>query len=302
MPRGSLKHEDAMQAGFIQEGNVEITSSVVAIHQFPPNSKTGVQSDAFTAVRWTVKKLNEDWSEQDEGASEQINIRLGKVEDMRPGNLTKPDDLDEEPEDLGSEVETEGNSLYVEPDKRVGRNWAAMEESLRKAGFRPDVIGRCYLPDFNGMKCHLKTIAAGKYKTKDGEEKDATNLVVDKIHTFPYEIKKGKTNAKVTAKTAAPVTSAKANETPAASNGEGDTLALAKKVLEGRSTQFQAIIPNGKATKRGVFQMQFAQELMRQKVSNYKPVLELVKDDEQLIQLATEMEFMVDLDAGTVTL
>ena len=108
MPRVSLKHEDAMMGFGVQEGYFEITKSVCAVHQFPPNSKTGKQSDPFTAIRWSCNKLNEDWSVPDEPESVSLIIRLGQLDSIRPGNLKNPDDIESEPKDLGNEVDTEG--------------------------------------------------------------------------------------------------------------------------------------------------------------------------------------------------
>lgn len=316
MARVSMKHEDAMQMGFFQEGNVEVLKSVCAIHQFPPNSKTGTQSDPFTCVRWTVQKLDQDWKPV-EGEQEVITIRLGAPQYLRPGQLSKPDDLNELPDDLGTEVDTEGNSVYGEEGAKVGGNWPAMEESLRKCGFKPSVIERCCMTDYTGMKAHLKTIAAGrKYKDKTtGEEKEATELVADKIHTYPYEVKKagkgagagaGATGGKVAGKVEATgkTVTAPATETAVATGtANGAALETAKTVLTDPSDRFKKQVPPGQSVKRNVFQMQVMQELMLKKVpaNQHKGVVELIKNDDSLVELAGEVGFVVDFDEGTVT-
>jgi hypothetical protein len=293
-----------MQAFGFQEGNVEVVGSVVAIHQFPPNATTGIQSDAFTAMRWTIRKLDEDWKPIEDLDNEVITIRLGKPEDMRPGTLQNPSDMDEEPEDLGNEVDTEGNALFVEPDRKVSRNWGELENSLRKCGFKPEIVGRGYAPDFEGMKAHFKTIPTGTYADKKtGEERKAFNLFCDRIHTYPYDVKKGKAGKAATGKAAAPVSAGKkagAVSAPA----DNEALTLVQKVLSAPSDKFKDMLAPGKAVKRGVFQMQAMSECIRQKVpvAFHKSISELLKDDEQLIGVAAEVGFVVDVDEGTVTL
>jgi len=294
MPRVSLKHEDAMMGGGVQEGYFEVTKCVCAVHQFPPNSKTGVQSDPFTAIRFTLNKLNEDWSELDEAESVTLPIRLGKLDSIRPGSLKNPDDLEEDPKDLGSEVDTEGNSVYGEDGAKASGNWGAFEQSLRAKGFRADVIARQYMPDYVGMKFHLKTVDAGTYKDKNTqEEKKATNLVVDQIHTYPWDVKKSKS------KSGSVKASAKAE-----SNGSDSEAALdiAKAVLGDLSDVFKKAVKPGQSVKRSTFQIQFQLELTRKKIEKAMvgPVLTAIKNDENLAKLAEECEFVFDPEEGTV--
>jgi len=299
MPRVSLKHEDAMMGGFgVQEGYFEVTKSVCAVHQFPPNSKTGKQSDPFTAIRWSLTKLNEDWTVADESEQAVLPIRLSTLDKMRPGNLNNPDDMDEEPEDLGNEVDTEGNSIYGEDGAKVSGNWGAMEESLRKCGFRANVIERSYLPDFVGMKFHLKTVDAGSYKDKNtGEEKKATNLVCDQIHTFPYE-SKGKAKAGAKGKAAAKSAAAPAEE----SNDDAKGALL--EVLSDPDDGFKKVVKSGAEIKRSMFQVQLQLMLTRKKVDKgiVPAIMTLVKSDDDLVALAEESGlFAVDAEAGTIT-
>lgn len=288
MPRGSFKHEDAMMGFGFQEGYVEVIKACVAVHQFPPSSKTGIQSDPFCAARFTLKKLNEDYSEPDEADTVVVPIRLHSLDSIRPGHVNDPDD--EEAEDLGREVDTEGNTAYFEEGAMVGGSWGAFEESLRRHGFRAEISGRGYFPDYVGMKCHLRTVEAGTYvdkKTK--EEKKSTNLVCDQIHTFPYD-KKGKSESKGKAKDAA--------------GGKEKAKEALMGVLADLTPLFKKAVKPDKAVKRSAFQVQLQLELTRQKVdgSLKKPILDLVKDDDQLQTLSEEMgTFVIDLDENTIT-
>lgn len=302
MPRGSFKHEDASQGGFgFQEGNLLITKSVIAAHQFPANSKTGEQSDPFCAMRWTGKKLDAEWNElagDDADVTVVIPIRLGSLAEMRPGKLAPKDfdNLDVEPEDLGSDVDTEGNALYLSEGAKPGRGWAIMEESLRKAGFKPEISGRGVASDFEGMVAHFKTIEGQKYIAKQGAKKGQevtpTNLVCDRIHTFPYDKKKaasGGTKASGGGASAKP-----------AADSSGDAAEDAKNVFGNLSAAFYKDVPKGKDVPRSDFQKALTKELMRQKVNPkvQKAIMDLVKDDEGLGNLAMAL---VDLPGAFTT-
>ncbi len=298
MPRVSMKKEDMMGVGFFKEGNVEIVKAVCAAYQFPPNSKTGVQSDPFPAVVFSFVQLGEDWSKPDDAETQDLPIRIGSFDKIRPGNLSDPNDLEADPEDLGSEVGTEGNSIYGDDGARLGFNWPAFVESLKKAGFKPNIIDRIYMPDYKGMKCHLKQVPTGsKYTAKDGTEKDSTTWVCTEIQTFPYE-KKAQAG-KAGSKPAAASTKAGA-KTPAS---ESDPKSVILTLLADPSEQFKKMVPAEKAIKRQVFQVQMMQELIRRKiqpVSVHSQVSAWLKEDENLTALGEEVGFAVDLEAGTV--
>jgi hypothetical protein len=294
MPRVSMKKEDMMGVGFFKEGNVEIVKAVCAAYQFPPNSKTGVQSDPFPAVVLSFVQLAEDWSRPDDAETQDLAIRIGSFDKIRPGNLSDPNDLEADPEDLGDEVGTEGNSIYGDDGARLGFNWPAFVESLKKAGFKPNIIDRIYMPDYKGMKCHLKQVATGsKYTAKDGVEKDSMTWLCTEIQTFPYEKKSaGKTASKTT-------TAVKGGVKAAEVNPQDVVMAL----LADPSDQFKKMVPGEKAIKRQVFQLQISQELIRKKVqpvSVHSQVSAWLKEDENLQALANDVGFVVDFDAGTV--
>lgn len=294
MPRGSFKHEDGMTGFGFQEGNILITKSVVAVHQFPPNAKTGVQSAPLTAMRWTGVKLDENWKRPDDPEEVQIITRLGAVADMRPGKLRADDaaNLEAEPEDLGEEVDTEGNSLFIEAGKKTNTAWVILEDSLRKCGFKPEISGRGYAPDFEGMEVHLKSVAGNKYTDKGtGEEKTPMNLIADRINKFPYD-KKGKGRASAGTTAAAPAQ---------AQAADGDLLEKAKSALANPSDRFKGIAMTGKPVLRKQFQLALMQELMAKKipVKEQSEILNMLKNDEALVGFGAELGFLVDGDSIT---
>lgn len=304
MPRGSFKHEDSSQGGFgFQEGNALITKSVVAVHQFPPNSKTNEQSDAFTAMRWTLKKLDADWNElggEDTDSTVVLPVRLGTLDQMRPGKLSIKDfdNLDVEPEDLGEDVDTEGNALFIVDNAKPSRSWAILEESLRKCGFKPEISGRGVASDFDGMMCHFKTVEGAKYIAKQGAKKGQevtpTNLVVDRIHTYPYDKKKGSTTTSAKTGGGGKTTTASTTSTAsisASNNGDATTLAAAVQVFSKLSKLFHDKVPKDKDVARTDFQKALAAELMRQKLDTrtQKNIMEFVKSDDGVVDLANEL-------------
>lgn len=311
MPRGSFKHEDASQGGFgFQEGALLLTKSVIAVHQFPPNSKSGEQSDAFTAMRWTGKKLDSEWNELGGDETDTmvvIPMRLGTTAEMRPGKLAPKDfdNLDVEPEDLGEDVDTEGNALYLTEGAKPGRGWAIMEESLRKCGFKPEISGRGVASDFEGMVAHFKTVEGQKYIAKQGAKKGQevtpTNLVCDRIHTYPYDKKKGGSGGSGAAgKSSASTSSASSKSTSATSTATDETMKSAIEIFGKLSAEFKKAVPADKEVERAVFQKELTKELMRQKINPkvQKTILDLVKDDEKLTELAGEL---VDKDGAFST-
>jgi hypothetical protein len=296
MPRGTFKHEDAMQGGFgFQEGYLLITKSVVAIHQFPVNSKTNEQSDAFTALRWTGTKLDAEWNEiagETNDTTVVIPMRLGMPDSIRPGKLAVKDfdNLDAEPEDLGDEVDTEGNALYLEEGARVNRGWAIMEESLRKCGFKAEISGRGIATDFEGLVAHFKTVEGDKYIAKQGKKKGQevtpTNLVCDRIHTFPYD--KPQTSVKTGAKASGVNVGVMGKPNGATAD---EALTHAKTVFAALSNEFKKECPADKEIARAAFQKSLTKELMRQKINPkiQTLIMGLAKNDEKLMELAAEM-------------
>ena len=299
MPRVSMKKEDMMGGNFFKEGNVEITKCVCAVFQYP--GRDGAEpGEPFPAVVLGFEQLGEDWSAQDGVEPQEIALRIGSLDKIRPGNLDDPSDLEAEPEDLGNEVGTEGNSIYGDEGSRLGFNWPEFVESLKKSGFKPNIIDRIYMPDYKGMKCHLKQVPTGrKYTAKDGTEKDAMQWVVSKIQTFPYEKKAG-SKAGAGKAPAAGKTTAKATAT---TGTDEDAMSVAVGLLSDPSADFQKMVPSGQAIKRQTFQLQVNQEILRKKI---KPptvqakIMALIKNDEALQELGAAAGFVVDLDTQTV--
>lgn len=308
MPRGSFL--DASKGGGLgfQEGYVLIERSYSTVFQFPPNSKTNEQSDAFCALIWEGTKLDSEWNELpgDDNGFQIIN-RMGGLDQVRPGKLVEKDfdNLDVEPEDLGNEVGVVGNSFVLEADAKFHQNWGKVKDSLEKYGFKSEVLGRGIATDFVGMAAHFKTVEGAKYIAKKGksagQEVTPTHLECDRIHTYPYDAKK---KGAVAGKTSTAAAGGKTNG--AAAGGGDDAVEAAKTVFGKLSAEFKKEVVVGKDVDRAVFQKALTKELMRQKINPkvQKSVMDLVKDDEKLVELAmalVDQAGAFSTDGATVT-
>src|SRR5215471_4293441 len=207
MPRANFRETAGGGFGF-QEGHVRIERSVSKVFQYPPNSQTKEQSDPFTALVWTATKLDREWNELPGDDNEvEVVLRMGTVDSCRPGMLKAKDfdNMNVEPEDLGDQVGTEGNCFFMEVDTKLGAGWREMKNSLEAKGFKPEILARGITTDFEGMLAKFITVEGKPYiarrGAKAGQEVKPTNLVCDRIETYPYDVKKSaKTETKGAAK------------------------------------------------------------------------------------------------------
>ncbi len=305
-----MKSSDMMGGGGFKEGNIEILKSRAAVFQYPGRDG-GEPGEAFPAIVWDYKVLGEDWSAPEEEHIEQMVHRVGSLDTIRPGQIDQKevDNPDAEVEDLGTEPGVEGNTIFADQGGRLSFGWPAMVESLKKAGFKAEIIERTYMPDYTGMKAHFQSVPTGrKYvpkNSKDGKEVEAKQIVCTQIQTFPYEKKQAAKGGKTTTPKTQPKVNGSAGASTPATAAETDPMAVAKQVLTAPSDQFKKMMPEGVAKKRGVFQSLMASELVRQKVQPpalHKAVTDLLKDDDKLVELSGETgNFIVDLEANEVT-
>ena len=281
MPRGNfLEASRGGGAGF-QEGFVLIEKSVATVFQYPPNAKTGVQSDPFCALVWTGKRLDSEWNELpfEDGSDFEIVIRMGALDKVRPGQLAAKDfdNLEVEPEDLGAEVGVSGNCFYL-VEGSFHQNWGKMKDSLEAKSFKKEILGRGITSDFEGMKAHFKMVEGEKYVARQGAKKGETvtptHLECDRIHTYPYA-------AKAAAKPAQ-------GKLPGKPNGATDAMTEAKQVFANLSPQFRTACPAGKDIDRPALEKALKGEFLRQKLQlpQQKAILDFLKTDENMTELA----------------
>jgi hypothetical protein len=131
---------------------------------------------------------------------------------MRPGHAEGRDDDD--PTDLGDELDTTGNCIFTEAGAKININsaWMVFAKSLEQRGFKAELLGQGYLPDLVGTCGHAMQ-QKGEKRTIDGRDVEPSYLIVDKLTVKPYEAKAGKKPAgKAEAKPNGAVKGAKAAE------------------------------------------------------------------------------------------
>ena len=174
------------------------------------------------ALVLTCERLDDDLDPMVDEATgetmvEPLKFPLGgkSLSKIHPAEATGPED--DEPEDLGVEVNTEGPTLFVvdqkwqlDPRSGCAHLMASLVGKL-KEGFLDNV----WAPNFVGLVAFFKTVPdeAVKIAGKDGVERPVNYKVVDKVITAPYDGKgKGKGKTAGAAKTEAAATESKAGK------------------------------------------------------------------------------------------
>lgn len=181
------------KAGFI-EGWAEIIAAKSMVAQWQPNKTTGDQLPPCTEIVLTLKRLEQDGSPSglDDEEKELViewGAKDGSMLRVQPAIASGPGD--DNPEDQGTALGTEGNTLSVPEDYKFLSTapFMVLVHSLVECGFKRDVpaISSAYLPDLVGTIAHFVTRPAkgGKVNNKTG--KPFEDFVVDKITRFPYE-------------------------------------------------------------------------------------------------------------------
>lgn len=187
MPRASMAVKDTVETSLrIQEGWVEVADAAVIVHRLSPNKATGETYAPSCAVMLKLQRTDRDGQINGEPTDEAWGV--GGLEKFRPGQARGPEDQD--PEDLGTGDGTRGNCLYAMDGAKIDRRtkWFHLAESLEQCGFKPDILGRGFMPDFVGLRGHVKTKMLEKGADFKGK-RDPAALVFDKVTRFPYEQK-----------------------------------------------------------------------------------------------------------------
>src|SRR3984957_16981531 len=169
MPKASLLAKDFVETGLgFGEGWGKVVGIVSHGLQFPASRDTGTQvSGPGCFVKIAIERTDEKG--KGDGSISEDELKVGDLDAFRPGRLKSPDDTDVK--DLGGDDAgdfadwEEGNSIFSTGAKKINKKakFAEFCTSLQEAGFKPEVIGRCYLPDMVGMVAHFtqKTVQQG---------------------------------------------------------------------------------------------------------------------------------------------
>jgi hypothetical protein len=286
----NFQAESKSKFGF-QEGYIRVDESVFKVHQ--ADAREGfTQRDAVTALAWKVTRLDENLdaltNEEGEEITENLVFSLGgkSLIKIHPGSADGPED--DEAEDLGTEVNVEGPTVYlVDSNFRLHKHSGAaiLMESLKISGFLEEYIDRVWAPDYIGSVFHMKTFnneeVMMKYTNKHGKEEERATAykVVDRVVRAGYEKK---------AATKAVGGSAKGNE----------ALDALTPILQKIATD-----RDGSTMTRKALVTNITSQLQQQKVDAklHIGILSLVKDDKFLTKNAAEFGYTYDAAEGTVS-
>lgn len=311
MAKASFAPQDASSTSFgIQEGNVEVVAAVSKNHQYPPNSSTGEQGDPFPCVQLAFQQYDSKWNKLDDEPVK-MEFGVGKLDKFHPGLAASTDDDD--PQDLGDEVDVEGNCIAVVSEgAKLNKKskWIIFTDSMVAKGFKPEVLGNGYLPDLIGTRGHVTSIKQERMPNSTAKN-DPTALVFDRIDAFPYEAKgkpatKPATAAKPPVKGAAkppvaPATAAKPPATAAtATTMSGDDEEVAKEAVQAIMTEISGDEPIALDVK--ALKSKVTAKLMRNKVplNRHKGILALIGDPAWIEELSGSFGFGWDADTTSV--
>lgn len=254
----------------IQEGKIEISKVFATTHQFPVSKKTGDQSDPFVCVAMEVVRCDDNW---DEVPEETDTWYLGVGGSNKDGTFkfhpaTKEGPDDDDAEDLGTdELDTEGNCIIAPGDHELDKRskWAMVATSLLDAGFKPEILGRGYLPDLVGLKAEVKKGQMGK--GDGGEER-----------TYPQFVKLITAKTKATGKNTGKPAAKDTKETKETESDPGDQALVILGMVKEK-------LGEGKFPADKVFQM--AQTMLIKNAKDYpskthKSILGQLKDEDFL--------------------
>lgn len=231
MPKASFASKDAYEPklGF-QEGWGEIVEARTQVFQYPANRESGEQTPAFLAAVLLIQKTDDQGNPVEEEAQEKV-LRVEKdLHKMRPGQATARDDQD--PEDQGDELDTQGNTIYIEDGAKINKNssWMVFVKSLEDKGFKAEILGEGYIPDLVGLRGHFVT-TKGEKRNIGGRDVEPAYFLCDKITRYPYE-QKAKATARTVAKPASSGTATNGNaKAAAAAAAANDAEAVARRIL-----------------------------------------------------------------------
>lgn len=287
------------------EGWGEVVEASAKVHQFPPAKKgdrAGIQSEPQTVVRLMIHRTDADGKKSTDDPVEEL-FGCGSLEHFHPGVIDGPED--QEPEDKGTALETEGNCIWFDGSSK-GMNskskWAVFtgdqkigneQVGLTAKAFKPSVLAAGYLPDMVGLRAYFKTVDvpsnSGGYKC----------LVADKITRFPYEAKSSTKKTEVAKGGAAPGSApvngkASAAATAAAQSADDDGTidAISTQILVAMATKLAGTaLPKAKIPSKLITFLGAGVGQGPIPPKQHKPIQDKFKNVEWLTEKCGEMDY-----------
>lgn len=172
-------------------GKFEVLDSVYKVHkdkeyELKPG-QTARDNPKVSALRWRVTPISDDGECLEDADTRDIVMKMGSksLATFHPGKGSAPDDMD--PADLGDELNTEGNTLYISGgnvEMNAKSGYTVMMKSLQHRGFPKEKIAECWAPNFKGLKFELATVTPDKleaYGQKKGDQNQAGENITYKV-------------------------------------------------------------------------------------------------------------------------
>lgn len=301
MPKGFLNPENAAKStdSRFKEGYVKVLASTFRVHQ-GRSAEGQPERTPVTALVWNVARLNEDFepltNEDGDELHEELIFSVGgkSLPAVHPGIADSPDADDEDIEDAGDEVNSEGPTIKLIKSgftPHVKSSVIKLFNSLKNAGYKPEYLDRVWAPDHVGMIAFIGTEVdeevKQKYTDKNGKEveRGTAYKIVKKISVAPYE-------KKAAGKGKAPAAEGKSS---GKSEAESTLAPILTKISEDR---------DGSAMSRKAFNSLVTTSLQAGKVSPklHVPVLQLIKDDSWLRKNGAKFDITLSEDGSSVNI
>lgn len=214
MPKPSLQSmlpDAAVESTGALAGKFEVLGAVYKVHKDkeyePKPGQTARDNPKVIALVMKVTPLGENDERLEDADTRDIVLKLGgkSLATFHPGKGSSPDDSD--PDDLGEELNTEGNTLYIaggEVAMNSKSGYTVFMKSLQHRGFDAGKIAQCWAPNFKGLKFELATVTPDKLEGY-GQKKVDTNADGMAItYKVVQDLCKSKGKAKKEEKTEAP--------------------------------------------------------------------------------------------------
>lgn len=317
-PSAASMHPDAaVESSGVLAGKFEVLDSKFRVHQ--ANQREGQEARGpVIALVLKVTPISDEGERLEDADTRDIILGLGSksVQTFHPGKGSSPEDDD--PEDLGTEPGTEGNTLYISGgsvEMNSASSYTVFTKSLKHRGFSAEKIASCWAPSYVGLKLELTTVTPDKLEAYGQKKRDVdpkvpfSYKVVQDVIAQPGEKKKKGADAPAPAKKAAPKTTAPApaaaddddaaDATDVASAGGNEAETEARRVLTIAAGKLAG--KNKKIDQAKVFWVTlYSDPKVKGSAKLQQEARKYVNNEAWLINELEELDCVVDADERTV--
>lgn len=246
-------------------GKFEVLGSIYKVHkdkeyELKPG-QTPRDNPKVVALSLKVTPCGDDGERLEDADTRDITLKLGgkSLATFHPGKGTGPDDTD--PDDLGDELNTEGNTLFIsggEVAMNAKSGYTVFMKSLQHKGFPKEKIAECWAPSFKGLKFELATVTPDKLEAYGQKKGDAnqdgqaiTYKVVQSIISLPGG-KKAKKSTEEAATAPVPAKKSKSAPPPADDDDDDGTMAPLSSLLAAATVTTVTTGPDAESEARRV--------------------------------------------------